>query len=544
MRITWTKEKTIYLVLLSITALLGYGFLVTHGTVGIDDTPYQYYFDEGLNVVVGRWVLFLVNKVFSIANYAPFATDLAGVLILMVGVSVWIKLFFRICGKHIPLWAYCLGGCIFLSCPLLAEVYTYHLHNGVSLGYLFSGVSLLFMEEFFDSENTKKHRMAHITAAVLSLFIAAGCYESFVIVWLVGALLVLLAKRYVGVPCPVFRRLLLLAGTVIVAIVLRSLMIPALIGVFGLQELRDQAVQRSITEMLGWIFEADAWPEFAMALKRMYVQYFAFGYVYYPIKVFVWAGILMATTGIVFAIVKKDAWIFVLTLGAFVAAFLLVVIEGSATLYRSAQFLPLICGFGVLLLGFLVQKLSNRVKLHSVCRGVVVVILGAVLWNQCADLNKWFYMDWLKYESAKETAGRVYYELQNEFDTSKPVVFTGVANPPKGIINDAYVTFYSEEYYKIKRLTDLVDENLLDKYFREYGVWVAQTPSLSVLDWGINAFESGEEMQRFFRMHGYDYVVNQDREVFAEASELSMEWPKFPVEGSIQDMGEYIIVHL
>ena len=34
------------------------------------------------------------------------------------------------------------------------------------------------------------------------------------------------------------------------------------------------------------------------------------------------------------------------------------------------------------------------------------------------------------------------------------------------------------------RLTDFVDEHLLEKFYREYGVWVAQTPSLSVLDWG------------------------------------------------------------
>ncbi len=544
MKIAWTKEKIAYFIMLSVTALLGYGFLITHGTVGIDDTPYHYYFDQGLNVVVGRWVLFLVNKVFAIADFAPFFTDLAGVLILMVAVSVWMKLFYQICGRQIPGWAYIFGGSVFLSCPLISEVYTYHLHNGVSLGYLFTGVSLLFLEKFYEHTGEKRHRMASVFGAVLSLFIAAGCYESFVIVWLVGAMLVLLAKRYAGVSCAVFKSLLVMAGIVVAAILLRGLMSLALIGIFGLQDLRDQAVHRSVAEMLGWMFEADAWPEFAMALKRMYVQYFAFGYVYYPVKIFVWTGFLMVVCGVIFAIIKKDLWIFLLTLGTFVAAFLLVVIEGSATLYRSAQFLPLICGFGVLLLGYLLKKLSAKVRWYGLCRGVAIVLLSAVLWNQCADLNKWFYMDWMKYEAAKETAGRIYYELRNGFDTSKPVVFTGVANPPKGIINDAYVTFYSEEYYKIKRLTDWVDEDLLSKYFREYGVWVAQTPALSVLDWGINAFEGGEEMQRFFRMHGYDYVVNKDREVFAEASERSMEWPKFPAEGSIQDMGEYIIVHL
>ncbi len=553
MQFTWTKNKRIYLFLLSLTALLGYGFLVTHGTVGIDDTPYKYYFEEGLNVVVGRWVLFLVNKVFSIANFAPFFTDLAGVLILMLAACVWTTLFYRISGRKIPMWAYCFSACIFISSPLLSEVYTYYLHNGVSLGYLFVGLSLIGLDKSFDVTKTQKHRIAMFFMAVLSLFIAAGCYESFVVVWLVGFLLVLLTKRYVGVSCKVFKSLLAAAGVVVLAILLRTIMIPLTTLAFGLQELQGEAIQRSLGEMLGWMFESDAWAEFAMAVKRIYVMYFVFGYAYYPIRVFVYAGVVLTLAGICYAIYKKDAWILVLTIGTFIASFLLVLIEGSATLYRSAQFLPLICGYGALLLGFVIRDLTGEhgkgkiagktIPWYRLCRGISVALLSIILWNQCADLNKWFYMDWMKYEAAKETAGRVYYELQNEFDVSKPVVFTGVANPPKEIINDAYVTLYSETYYKIKRLTDLVDENLIYKFYREYGVWVAQTPALSVLDWGINAFEGGEEMQKFFRMHGYDYVVNRDREVFAEASQTSLDWPKFPAEGSIRDMGEYIIVH-
>ena len=87
-------------------------------------------------------------------------------------------------------------------------------------------------------------------------------------------------------------------------------------------------------------------------------------------------------------------------------------------------------------------------------------------------------------------------------------------------------------------------EHLLEKFYRgEYGVWVAQTPALSVLDWGINAFESDEELVRFFAMHGYSITGNRDQELFQKAMEESAEFPHFPAEGSIADMGDYIIVH-
>ena len=37
-------RNKIYMAFLSLTAVCSYGFLVTHQTVGIDDTPYAYYF--------------------------------------------------------------------------------------------------------------------------------------------------------------------------------------------------------------------------------------------------------------------------------------------------------------------------------------------------------------------------------------------------------------------------------------------------------------------------------------------------------------------
>ena len=73
-------KNKFYCLMLGLTGLLSYGYLVTHQTVGIDDTPYAYYFEEGLAAIVGRWVMFLVNKVLHISEFAPFVTDLCGVL--------------------------------------------------------------------------------------------------------------------------------------------------------------------------------------------------------------------------------------------------------------------------------------------------------------------------------------------------------------------------------------------------------------------------------------------------------------------------------
>ena len=151
-------------------------------------------------------------------------------------------------------------------------------------------------------------------------------------------------------------------------------------------------------------------------------------------------------------------------------------------------------------------------------------------------------MDYLKYEDAKNTMNQVVYVLEKDFDTSKPVVFTGTYEIPKSIIADAYVEYNSETFYQMLRITSLVDEHLLEKFYRDYGVWVAQTPSLSVIDWGRYAFDSDEELVRFAAMHGHELVPLLDGD-YAAAEEYSLTLPEFPAEGSVVDMGDYIIVH-
>ena len=150
-------EDRLYVFLLALVAVCAYGFMVTHPAVGIDDTPYQYYFEEGLSAIVGRWVMFLLNKVVHVADFAPFIADFAGVLILMLGVTVWAVLFRNLfeaepaCGSRfeskVPRYGYLFFSAIFISCPLISEVYTYYLHNGIATGYLFCGISLCCFRE-------------------------------------------------------------------------------------------------------------------------------------------------------------------------------------------------------------------------------------------------------------------------------------------------------------------------------------------------------------------------------------------------------------
>lgn len=562
-------ENRLYMGILLLTAVCAYGYKVTNVTIGIDDTPSLYYFEEGLIAIVGRWVLFLLNKVITLAEFVPFVTDFAAVILLIAAAIVWSALFYSVFGEKIPVTGYAFFAAVFVSCPLISEVFTYFLHNGIAIGYLSCAVSLCFMREW--QLSIRKQRkgsglgekpdcpaVTKLAAAAVFLWIAMGCYESFMILWLAGLLLLLLSERIcLGTERTartgergVFGTLAGGALAALVAVLLRSLMIVVLTKAFHLEYLRGEAVQRSVTEMLGWMVQPGAFGELIMILKRTFVLYGVFAYAYLPIRIFVLSAVVITVVTLVRVIRGRDLWALILLPTAYLAAFSLLFIEGKATLYRSAQFLPIFCGYGALLFAYIIYELTGspgRGVHRRLClgtRGIAVAVLAVITWNQCMDMTKWFYIDRQKYDAAVKTVDQIALDLERDFDTSKPVIFTGNYEIPYSIVKDAYVSYGDSRYYKMKRLTDLIDPDLLDKYNRgSKGVWVAQTPALSVIDWGRYAFDSDAELVRFFEMHGHRLVACGDIDRYTEAEEESLNLPEYPQDGYIVDKGDYIIVH-
>ena len=466
-------ENRLYMGILLLTAVCAYGYKVTNVTIGIDDTPSLYYFEEGLIAIVGRWVLFLLNKVITLAEFVPFVTDFAAVILLIAAAIVWSALFYSVFGEKIPVTGYAFFAAVFVSCPLISEVFTYFLHNGIAIGYLSCAVSLCFMREWQSSirkqrkgsglwEKPDCRTVTKLAAAAVFLWIAMGCYESFMILWLAGLLLLLLSERIcLGTERTartgergVFGTLAGGALAALAAVLLRSLMIVVLTKAFHLEYLQGEAVQRSVTEMLGWMVQPGAFGELIMILKRTFVLYGVFAYAYLPIRIFVLSAVVITVVTLVRVIRGRDLWALILLPAAYLAAFSLLFIEGKATLYRSAQFLPIFCGYGALLFAYIIYEFTGSPgrgvhrKLCLGTRGIAVAVLAVITWNQCMDMTKWFYIDRQKYDAAVKTVDQIALDLERDYDTSKPVIFTGNYEIPYSIVKDAYVSLGDFIYFK------------------------------------------------------------------------------------------------
>ncbi len=540
-RYFWSDK--FYVVVVSLAAVFSYGFKISHETIGIDDTCIPLYFEEGLAPAVGRWTLYVVNKFFHISDFAPWMTELAGVLLLLFAATAWCVMFSRILGRGKYMAGYTFFAALFLSCPLISEIYVYYLHNGIGLAYCLTAIGLLLMLKVMEQGTEKKKRLSCIVAAAVMLTAALGCYESFMIVFAMGMIMAFILvrgfagveRKYIASP---WAWVGLLAVTAIFAIGLRWLVLKLILGIYHIEIPESFRVEfRSV-----FSFADMSATEFFMIFKRQWVKYYLNAFAYRPITVLVLGIVALLAVCMVIGIRKKDIFLPLAALAVPVLPVCMVIIEGKDTYYRAAQYVPLVGAFAVFLLLKLVKE-----TLPGLCMTVGTALAFILLWNQCTEMNQWFYVDYMKYQNARSVMEQVAYDLEKDYDTEKPVIFRGAYYVPYGITKDAYLEYGSAEYGWIRRLGDMVDPHLVEKYNAEngHGYDFAETPVNSTLRWGVTAFDgTAAQLGNFMKMLGHSFKIETDLLKIDEAQKITENMPEFPKTGYIKECEDYIIVNL
>lgn len=550
-----------FIIVLSLVAACSYGYAIMNPIIGMDDTAIGLYFAEGMAPYVGRWTLFVINKFLKLDEFAPWMMELISVLVLMLSVTLWCVLFRRICRKRvqIPLWSWLVVACMFISCPLISEVFVFYLHNGICLSYGLVALAILYLLESVKRETNEdakqkrencRDKMKNLVVASVFLTIALGCYESFAIVFVMGAVLgFFLLRRLHGkmgeeseYQTQVLAWIVNGAFVGAVSLVLRTVILKVINVIYGLEKFDFYNV--SYRSLFGGLLHNSA--DLFMVLKRFWLKYYVNAICYLPIRVLVIALVLIGLYGLYHGIRKRDIWLPICFTGIIILPVLMCIIEGVETRYRTAQYVPLIGAFAALLilaeLWLFGEKKKNLIFLCC-------FIFGVLIFNQCANMNKWFYVDDMKYQHFKETMNQVAYDLERDFDTSKPIVLTGAYKVPYEIAADGYSSFSSEEYRWIWLVTDVVDPHLKEKYYASNGKGYVftETPVTSTLQWGITAFDgTAKQLFEFWEMHGHSFVCETDKEKIAEAEKICKEkqMAGYPEEGYIFEGEEFIIVNL
>ncbi len=538
----WLFSQKLYVIALCITAVCGYGFSLVSPSVGVDDTAVEAYFGDGLTVVMGRWTIFLLNKIFPMEKFSPFMMEFIGVMLLCLGATLFAVLLRRLLGEKMGVMACAVFACVFVSNPIISEVWFFYLHNGVDLGYILVALSLwLFIDGM---EAVRRKKVLPFLGSMLLTLLAIGCYESFLILYIIGIVLILFLKGLVGKEkitfLLLFKNLMIGAVLSVGTIILRSLIIELLTVAFDLLEVKGEMQLRSLSEIMETFGHRDGLANFFMLVKKYWVVYFVNAVVYLPVTGYVLSVVVWGSCSLIAAFKKKNIWLPVLFGGMVFAPFLLTIMEGQVAYYRSCQFMPFFVAAGALLFYLAVEKY----KRFTIVRCGAIALVGIFVYNQTVALNENFYVDYLKYENAREVLTSAAREVEREYGSDTPVIFTGNHEVPAELVERYCVPYSSKKYQMIATITGVVDEHLIEKFYTPYGYSYAGEVEYSVIQWGVNAFDGtcGQLIQ-FLKMQGYSFTTIYDRDVQEQARQLSEAMPRWPKEGSITEQDGYILVH-
>lgn len=545
----WKKKA--FAVALPLMAVLSFFTLLTNPTIGIDDTAFDIYFEQGVAPAVGRWCLFLINKVFPL-SYNPYFMEAVGLILFCVSVSLWCVAFYRVFGSQIPDYGYLLFACVMISSPITSEVVVYYLHNGIFLAYGACAVAILIGMQLFraDVDRNRLQNATRLLLSALCLTIALGCYESFMIVFLMGALLVFLSVRISGnqtyrkkaAPWAAYIFL-----TAVCSILFRTLIVQAMIKRFGLQEETQVLNSRGLHEVLGWFDGTRDFSGFVYVMKDFFVKFYINGVVYLPITILVIAVGVLLLLAAVLSVKKQDGMIAAAAAGAVLLPWLMPVLEGAATFYRSCQYIPLLTAFAALLAGRCTAGLVSGAapRWGKGIRCAAALLAGVLLYAQAYEMNRWLYLDALKYEDTKRTLDAVALAIRQCEDPGKPVCIVGEYKVPRSLAKEASCPSWSRKYAIVEALVSGLDEDIWEKYRTEDGYAFAETPLLSFPEWGMTAFYGFDrQIVTFWEMQGYDFTEDNDLSHYAQAREEMQDGPAFPEKGSVVEKETYIIVNL
>lgn len=540
--LTYFLSKKCTVLPLLLTAVCSYGFEVVTPIIGIDDTAVSLYYEDGLAVVMGRWVFFLLNRVFHLSEYSPFITEMLGVLFMCLAAVLFSVLFRRIFEERVPLLGYTVFMCVFVSSPVISELYIYYLHNGVGIGYCVTALALLLFMDALKESGVSRFRF--LGGSMLLLWIAAGLYESFMIVYILGVVCILFLRGAADKEEPnlknVFGSLGMTAVNCVVCLILREIMIASITFCFHLQDMIGIMDKKSIGGVLVLFQDKEGIQNLIMLLKRFWVMYHVNAIVHLPVTVYEFAILCFAVGSVVLAVRRKNIWYPVLFAGMYITPALLTVIEAKPTLYRSCQFLPFYAATGVLVFCFFAGRFLRK-GAGAACG---LVAASALIFNQASELNRNFYVDYLKYQDARNVTRQLGYEIEKRFGEDIPVIFTGHYILPDSILGEYRVDYSSKQYQLIAMVTDLVDVNLKDKFCTPVGYNYIGEAINPFLLWAVDAFDgTGTQMIRFMQLEGYSFETVTDPEIIKEAREIGESMPKWPQEGSVSLQDGYVLVN-
>ena len=527
---------------LGLTLLLSYGYAIATTRVSIDSLEGDRYIGTGgVMLSTGRFGMNLWAAVLGYGRAEPsyaFGIDLLAALLLALAAVSFCALLRKAAQDRISMFGYGLFACLFVSYPLMNEIWEYSGANVcVCGGYLLDAAALNLLWDARQPGVPWRGRALRMGAAALCLMVVCSSYESLAAVYVLAVFALLTLEQLLAAERPrlvaVLTEGLWYAAALVGGLCLRMLVTTGIHLV-----LPPQAAANGATEIL-WAF----YPFIYLAkllVKSILINYALRGCFYLPIAELTVAALVFIVLVIVLAVRKKRPLLLLTGAGTLFSLVLLSFVQGKCSPYRACQVFALF----VALAGLAVYELLRRAAARrAVLLGSVQLLAVLLCLRQAMYLNHLLAVDYQRSEQEAAVVRTLGTELVRDYGTDKPVVLVGRYTLGENITR--YTT------------ADPMQHPLY-RFFREHTSWESgdtvkyvETNCNSVLNWSVTAFSEvddvyGQAAEHLFRYYGFaldmthSAALHEQAQTYADAHDL----PGYPRAGAIVDCGDYVLVNL
>jgi hypothetical protein len=411
-----------WLLILVLTAMLAYGGVLTRFSISVDDM-WQVSPDNRIEascIDQGRLGFAFWNLLFcGPVQCVPFFQTFLAVAALVCAAVAWSLLFRRVSMERLSPGCLLAFASLFISYPLIHEIFLYPGNFGVCFAYLLVAVSLMLSAEAVLFQ--KAGCGAQFAASVL-LASAITSYESFAAVYLSGFLM-LLCVHYMFASVQgragrwYWRGVLKFGGILLAGVILSVAGVAIASAILGHGAMSGRGAHRDVA----WLETGGIAGKVGNLLLTVGFDYGYNALFYSPICTFLVACLIAAAIMMAWCWCRRSAVPVMLVGGLIASMFALSILQGHAARYRTCQ------NFGIFV-GFVFMLLVSAVR-HRGMRALLACTIGFLVLHQAKDLNLWFDNDYRRSEMDQRNFALLGQKIQERFGSvmRKPVVILGKA---------------------------------------------------------------------------------------------------------------------
>lgn len=500
---------------LVVLSLISYGFSAVNPTVGIDDLARDIYIGKGHAMFSAtRWGMNIWVKLLSTLKFIPGIDHMIGIILMVCAALSYSFLFFTLSNNKQYSLKYTVFSCLFITYPLINEIWEYNGANFMVAGNMFIVTSVLAYMEYHKHLDWRT-----ILVCGIPMSLVASSYETGIFVYISSVLIVVFYK-YCVVGRNDKKAGWFFDGASYIPVLVLSVVIRIVVGVL-------------IIKALGLTYKVNGVASIQMYLSDFLyngILYIFHSLIYPPITVFLIMLIMLFVYSVLLC--KKNNGVLPFVLFVLIAFSLF----GQAFLtlgmmpYRTAHTLIVFVAFcGFLFTEIGEERFGKRTYLIVFCALIYLAYQQGLYLDSLLTLNH------IRSENEARIATQIGYTLESQFD-NKPVVFVGRYSLGEYIEDNVYIGYTKWNDKLFRQIRSI--KNPSEKYK------AIHTNINSNLAWSTRAFGNQEMLKAYFSYLGFDIdlVDGFNDELYNLNLEKAKEYNMKPYE--IRDEGEYLLVCL